>query len=408
MIGLSKKIAPSLAVLAITCVAFSVFPATSQAVDSNTTSSTSAAAPAPVKRDNQIPTITSIKFVTSGDAKAVTIDLQLDARIHINVIDSIAIGIALKGAAIAPINPLFADKCTALKGFSAVKSPSNGGEIASLQKRIVSGDGFLETHVLRSVTTANANEDICAGEYVLSSISLKDAAAHTLILSATTAVTTSGKNSITANASMSSNVWADGTAANMAAGFAAYPCSQIPGAAISARVICNQSITMGQSIFIVKGGTTAITPLNSAQKIVDYQVQLEPIAAENKDLKRQIEMLNARLTEIEKIRNKTSDTSTTVAIVDYQASAKALQIKVDQLSKQISTLKSNLAKAKSGKTIAKPKATPKPTPKATSRKYSGSGGNYNGNSSNGNSNSKITPNPNAKSTWKPSPSPTKR
>jgi cell division protein FtsB len=364
-------------------------------------------APAPVKRDNQIPTITGLKFVTSGDSKKVTIDVQLDARFNINAIDSIVIGIGIKGAAITPINPLFADKCTALKSFSTTKN-SAVGELASLQKRVLSGSGYLETHVLQSVTTANAGEEICSGEYVLNSIAIRDTAAHTINLSSTTSVSSGGRSTVTATPSMNSNVWAEPTTANLAAGFAGYPCSQVPGAAASARLICNQSVTMGQAVFIVKSAQSAITPLNSAQRIVDYQKQLEPLAAENKELQREIEKLTARLTILQRIRAGDVDTSTPVAIVDFQAKSKELQTRVDALTKEIATLQASLAKAK-GVVSKKPtpkatkKATPKATPKATSRSSSqGSGGLFRGNSPQGNSNSRITPNPRASSSWKPS------
>jgi hypothetical protein len=367
-------------------------------------------APAPVKRDNQIPTITGLKFVTSGDSKKVTIDVQLDARFNVNAIDSIAIGIGIKGAAITPINPLFADKCTALKGFSTSKNAA-AGELASLQKRVASGTGYLETHVLQSVTTANAGEEICPGEYVLNSIAIRDVAAHTLNLSSTTSVTNTGKSSISATPSMNSNVWAEPTAANLAAGFAAYPCNQIQGAAATARAICNQTVTMGQTVFIVKSAA-AIAPFNTAQKIVDFQKQLEPMAAEIKDLKREIEILNLRLAVREKLRAGEVDTSTPVAIVDYQAKSKELQTRVDTLTKEITSLKASLAKAKTATTKKAPakattkttkKPTAKATPKASNKSSSqGSGGLFRGNSSQGNSNSRITPNPKASSSWKPS------
>ena len=382
-------------------------PISSAAETQTATSMVPLPAPAPVKRDNQIPTITGLKFVTSGDSKKVTIDVQLDARFNINAIDSIVIGIGIKGAAITPINPLFADKCTALKSFSTTKN-SAVGELASLQKRVASGTGYLETHVLQSVTTANAGEEICPGEYVLNSIAIKDTAAHTLNLSSTTSVSSLGKSTVTATPSMNSNVWAEPTAANLAAGFAAYPCNQIQGAAATARAICNQTVTMGQTVFMVKSTVAAITPFNSAQKIVDFQKQLEPTAAEIKDLKREIEILNLRLAVRERLRAGEVDTSTPVAIVDYQAKSKELQARVDTLTKDITTLKASLAKAK-GATTKKPtpKATKKPTakatPKATSKSSSqGSGGIFRGNSSQGNSKSRITPNPKASSSWKPS------
>ena len=384
---------------------------TASAAETETATSLPVPAPAPVKRDNQIPNITSVKFVTSGDSKKVTIDVQLDARFNINAIDSIAIGIGIKGAAITPINPLFADRCTTLKGFSTSKNAA-AGELASLQKRVVSGTGYLETHVLQSVTTANAGEDICPGEYVLNTIAIKDTAAHTLNLSATTSVSNTGKTSISATPSMNSNVWAEPTPTNIAAGFAAYPCSQVPGAVASARVICNQSVVMGQTVFIVKPATSAITPMNTAQKIVDYQKQLDPMTAEIKDLKREIEILNLRLAVRERLRAGEVDTTTPIAIVDYQAKSKELQTKVDTLTKDIATLKASLAKAKTAatkkapakttaKTTKKPttKANPQPTRRSSSQ---GSGGIFRGNSSQGNSKSRITPNPKASSTWKPS------
>lgn len=412
MISSKVRFKSTVAVLVAGLIVSTISSPISNAAETETaTSSTLIPAPAPVKRDNQIPTITGLKFVTSGDSKKVTIDVQLDARFNINAIDSIAIGIGVKGAAITPINPLFADKCTALKSFSTAKNAAFG-ELASLQKRVQSGSGYLETHVLQSVTTANAGEDICPGEYVLNTIAIKDTAAHTLNLSSTTSILNSGKSTLSATPSMSSNVWAEPTAANLAAGFAGYPCSQIPGAAATARAICNQTVTMGQTVFIVKAAQSAITPLNSAQKIVDFQKQLEPMTAEIKDLKREIEILNLRLTVLQRIRNGASDTSTPVAIVDFQAKSTELQARVDTLTKQVTTLKASLAKAKATttkKTTAKatPKVTKKPTAKATpqpTRKSSsqGSGGIFRGNSSQSNSNSRITPNPRASSTWKPS------
>ena len=408
MISSKVRFKSTVAALVTGLVVSTIYSPISTASETQTaTSMVPLPAPAPVKRDNQIPTITGLKFVTSGDSKKVTIDVQLDARFNINAIDSIVIGIGIKGAAITPINPLFADKCTALKSFSTTKN-SAVGELASLQKRVLSGSGYLETHVLQSVTTANAGEEICSGEYVLNSIAIRDTAAHTINLSSTTSVSSGGRSTVTATPSMNSNVWAEPTAANLAAGFAGYPCAQVPGASASARVICNQSVTMGQTVFIVKSAQSAITPLNSAQRIVDYQKQLEPLAAENKELQREIEKLTARLTILQRIRTGDIDTSTPVAIVDFQAKSKELQTRVDSLTKEISTLKASLAKAK-GVVSKKPtpkatkKATPKATPKATSRSSSqGSGGLFRGNSPQGNSNSRITPNPRASSSWKPS------
>jgi peptidoglycan hydrolase CwlO-like protein len=134
--------------------------------------------------------------------------------------------------------------------------------------------------------------------------------------------------------------------------------------------------------------------------------------AEIKDLKREIEVLNLRLTVLQRIRNGAADTSTPVAIVDFQAKSTELQARVDTLTKQVTTLKASLAKAKAAtakKTPAKsiPKVTKKPTakatPKATAKSSSqGSGGIFRGNSSQSNSNSRITPTPRASSTWKPS------
>jgi hypothetical protein len=398
----------TVAALVTGLVVSTIYSPISSATETQTaTSMVPLPAPAPVKRDNQIPTITGVKFVTSGDSKKVTIDVQLDARFNINAIDSIVIGIGIKGAAITPINPLFADKCTALKSFSTTKN-SAVGELASLQKRVASGSGYLETHVLQSVTTANAGEEICPGEYVLNSIAIRDVAAHTLNLSSTTSVSSLGKSTVTATPSMNSNVWAEPTPANLAAGFAPYPCSQIPGASATARAICNQTVTMGQTVFIVKSAQSAISPFNTAQRIVDFQKQLEPTAAEIKDLKREIEILNLRLAVRERLRAGDVDTSTPVAIVDYQAKSKELQARVDTLTKDITTLKASLAKAK-GATTKKPtpkvtkKPTAKVTPKATSKSSSqGSGGIFRGNSSQGNSKSRITPNPRASSSWKPS------
>jgi len=385
-------------------------PISSAAETQTATSMIPLPAPTPVKRDNQIPMITGIKFITSGDSKKVTIDVQLDARFNINTIDSIAIGIGIKGAAIAPLNPLFADKCTALKSFSTTKNSATG-ELASLQKRVLSGSGYLETHVLQSVTTANTGEDICPGEYVLNSIAIRDVAAHTINLVSTTSVSSLGKSTLTTTPSMNSNVWAEPTAANLAAGFAPYPCNQIPGAAASARAICNQTVTMGQTVFIVKSAQSAIAPFNSAQRIVDFQKQLEPMTAEIKDLKREIEMLNIRLAVRERPRAGQVDTSTPVAIIDYQAKSIELQARVNTLTQDITTLKAALAKAKGVTTKkptakATPKATKKPTtkatPKATSKSSSqGSGGIFRGNSQQGDSKSRITPNPKASSSWKP-------
>ena len=171
---------------------------------------------------------------------------------------------------------------------------------------------------------------------------------------------------------------------------------------------------MGQTVFIVKPGTKGVTSLNTAQRIVDFQKQLEPLAEENKDLKREIEMLTARLTILQRIRSGSVDTATPVAIVDYQAKSKELQARVDTLTKEITTLQASLAKAK-GATVKKPpakttakttkKPTAKATPKASSKSSSqGSGGIFRGNSNQGNSNSRITPNPRASSSWKPSSS----
>jgi peptidoglycan hydrolase CwlO-like protein len=168
---------------------------------------------------------------------------------------------------------------------------------------------------------------------------------------------------------------------------------------------------MGQTVFIVKSAA-AIAPFNTAQKIVDFQKQLEPMAAEIKDLKREIEILNLRLAVREKLRAGEVDTSTPVAIVDYQAKSKELQTRVDTLTKEITSLKASLAKAKTATTKKAPakattkttkKPTAKATPKASNKSSSqGSGGLFRGNSSQGNSNSRITPNPKASSSWKPS------
>jgi len=381
---------------------------------SATATSTPVAAPTPVKKDNQIPAVRGLKFYVAGDSKLVTITAQLDVRIHINTLDSITMGLSLRGAQLAPIDPLFADQCTPLNSFSMSAKALGTTDLASLQKRSVNGDGYLESHVLTSVTTAKAGQTICAGEYVINTLALKDAAAHTLNFVASTSVTTAGKTTVTIAPSMTSNVWSDGSAAKLAAGFAVYPCPQVVGAAITARTICNQSIIMGQTVFILKAGADGASPMAIGQPIVDYQTLVKPVQSENERMKIELEVLNKALDDLRNRQASAAASESALPIVDYQAKAKLLQKNVDDLTKQLADANASIAKLKvtpkatpKVSVKATPKVTKKVTPKATPKVSVKATPKVTSRTSSRNQNSRRATTP-PRTTWRPSPTPTKK
>jgi len=180
--------------------------------------------------------------------------------------------------------------------------------------------------------------------------------------------------------------------------------TEIPSTPAALRTTCNHTADFAKIYLSVvintAGGGETRNSGSALLPVVDYASQTKVALDENQTMKRQLEVLTKqvdgmkRTIEIYKTGGIPSEDGTTTGAtaVDYKAKAKALQAKVNALTKQIKALKGSKAVSKPAAKIAvptkRPTMTSRPTPSQSSSRSGGSGG------WRANSNSNATPKPN--------------
>jgi hypothetical protein len=298
--------------------------------------------------------------------------------------------------------------------------------------------------VFTSVTKLPAGQDICPGQYVITAINIVDSAKKTLNISANLASTfttapstgkapttgaTSSKVTYNDTPAQTSNIWTNylelaacPQAINVNPIVTVVPGkttivngrsqttppttkTEIPSTPAALRTTCNHTADFAKTYLSVvinnAGGGTGETKNSGSTllPVVDYASQTKVALDENQTMKRQLEVLTKqvdgmkRTIEIYKTGGIPSEdgTGTGAAAVDYKAKAKALQAKVNSLTKQIKALKGAKAVSKPAAKVAvptkKPTMTSRPTPSQSSSRSGGNGWRSN-------SNSNSTPRPN--------------
>ncbi len=390
----------------------------------------------PIYADTKAPLVKSITTSTEKVDGQFNFGLQMLVRIHRNTLISASVVLSPKTLNKIEVDPIFQAPCAKFNNISlATLTPS--GDLSSLQSRVIDGDWYVETHVFTSVTKLPAGQDICPGQYVVTSINLIDAAKHTLSISAnlasTTVTTTAAKTGTTAAKTtyndipaQTSNIWA--THLELA------PCTQavnvnpiittvpgkttivngksqtsppttkteIPSTPAALRTTCDHTADFAK-VYLSAVASTAMGGTGETKSsgstllpVVDYASKTKVALDENKTMKSQLEVLTKkvdglmRTIEIYKSGGEPPASAKTeggLAVVDYQAKAKALQAKVTLLTKQLKALKASKTMPKTVK-----KSTPStqnknsfPTPKVSSNSpnqfqsgSSGSSGTMNG------------------------------
>jgi hypothetical protein len=153
--------------------------------------SASGISPLPIVYSNtNLPQITNISSTAISDESNFVVSVSLDMRIHRNTVTSISIGLAQKTSQGAFVDPIFQAPCTPLSTLSA-KTTNNFGESTALRSRSLDGDWYVENYLIQSTSKLGTSQIPCLGTYLVTSISLVDAAKHTLNVSANLASTTS-------------------------------------------------------------------------------------------------------------------------------------------------------------------------------------------------------------------------
>jgi hypothetical protein len=397
----------------------------------------------PVYSNTNVPLIRSITTSTEKIEGQFNLRLQMVVRINRNTLNSAAIVFSPKTLDRKAVDPIFMPPCAKLNNISlATLTPS--GDLTSLQTRTIDGDWFLETHVFTSVTKLPAGQDICPGQYVITAINIVDSAKKTLNISANLASTfttapstgkapttgaTSSKVTYNDTPAQTSNIWTNylelaacPQAINVNPIVTVVPGkttivngrsqttppttkTEIPSTPAALRTTCNHTADFAKTYLSVvinnAGGGTGETKNSGSTllPVVDYASQTKVALDENQTMKRQLEVLTKqvdgmkRTIEIYKTGGIPSEdgTGTGAAAVDYKAKAKALQAKVNSLTKQIKALKGAKAVSKPAAKVAvptkKPTMTSRPTPSQSSSRSGGNGWRSN-------SNSNSTPRPN--------------
>jgi hypothetical protein len=398
----------------------------------------------PVYSNTNVPLIRSITTSTEKIEGQFNLRLKMVVRINRNTLNSAAVVFSPKTLDRKAVDPIFMPPCAKLNNISlATLTPS--GDLTSLQTRVIDGDWFLETHVFTSATKLPAGQDICPGQYVITAINIVDSAKKTLNISANlastfTTATGTGKAPTTGTTSskvtyndipaQTSNIWTNylelapcPQAVNVNPIVTVVPGkttivngrsqttppttkTEIPSTPAALRTTCNHTADFAKIYLSVvintAGGGTGETKNSGSTllPVVDYASQTKVALDENQTMKKQLEVLTKqvdgmkRTIEIYKTGGIPSEdgTNTGATAVDYKAKAKALQAKVNALTKQIKALKGSKAASKPATKIAvptkRPTMTSRPTPSQSSSRSGGSGG------WRANSNSNATPKPN--------------
>ena len=366
----------------------------------------------PNYRDPEIPQIQSLITSANKVGDIFTISADLGVKIRSNTLNSIEINFLPRVTALNSNSKLM-PPCVKL---GSLKSTSTrvGADMPSLQTRVASGGSYLEHHVVTFTakmppvlyaTDAPTYQDICDGQYVISTIILKDAASHTLTITANASSTAGASTSNSSNNSNTATAKSKYTDASiMQTDFwtesLAMPCSPssnlaptlitstvggktvqtlgTPASSPTIRSTCNQNLDFGKVYFAVDGTTANQTSMSgtSSLPVVDYVSQTKTALSENSRMKNQIEILNKQVASLQNSVNilrrggklpadtptlsPTADSDTAGAIVDYKALA-------DSLQKQLTALKKLLPSTASKSKAPTSKASPSkaPTSKAS-------------------------------------------
>jgi hypothetical protein len=372
---------------------------------------------APIFADTKAPLVKSITTSTGKVDGQFNFGLQMIVRIHRNTLISASVVLSPKTLNAVEVDPIFQAPCAKFNNISlATLSPS--GDLSSLQSRVIDGDWYVETHVFTSVTRLPADQDICPGQYVVTSINLIDAAKHTLSISAnlaSTAITapaaktgtTASKTTYNDIPAQISNIWS--THLQLA------PCTQainvnpittivpgkttivngrsqtsqpttkteIPSTPAALRTTCDHTADFAK-VYLSAVASTAMGGTGETKSsgstlvpVIDYASVTKIALEENKTMKSQLEVLTKKvdglMRTIEIYKSGGEPPAATksedgLAVVDYQAKAKALEAKVTSLSKQLKALKASKAKSA---TPVKKAAAPKITNSNTQRPSAG-------------------------------------
>ena len=379
----------------------------------------------PNYRDPEIPQIQSLVTSASKVGDQFTLSADLGVKIHSNTLNSIEINFLPRATALNT-NPKLMPPCVKLGSLKST-SVRTGADMPSLQTRVASGGYYLEHHVVSFTaklppvlysTDVPTFQDICDGQYVISTIILKDAASHTLTLTANASSTAGSTPAISnSNGSNSSNNSNGTNSANAKSKYTdasimqtdfwteslSMPCSPstnlapaivntvvggkttqtlaIPASSPTIRSTCNQILDFAKVYFAVDGTTANQTSMSgtSSLPVVDYVSQTKTALSENSRMKNQIEILQKQVASLQNsvsilrgggklpadtpTLSPTSDSSTAGAIVDYKALAASLQKQIDALKKQLPKTSS---KAKAPTSKASPTSKANVAPKITS------------------------------------------
>lgn len=397
----------------------------------------------PVYPDTKVPLIKSITTSTEKLDGQFNFGLQMVIRIHRNTLTSAAVVLSPKTLDGIAVDPIFQAPCAKFNNITlATLTPS--GDLSSLQTRVIDGDWYVETHVFTSVTKLPAGQDVCPGQYVITAINLVDAAKHTLSISANLASTTvtatgTAKGTTTAKTTyndvpaQTSNIWASHLelaacpqAVNVNPIITTVPGkttivngksvtsppttkTEMPATPAALRTTCDHAVDFAK-VYLSVVASTAMGGAGETKSsgstllpVVDYASKTKVALEENKTMKSQLDILTKQVDGLKRTIAiyKTGGTPTDdgtgdggLAVVDYQAKAKALQAKVTALTKQLKALKASKTTKKSVKKsppitqnnnpTKKPGSSyPMPTPKASASSRSQNGGANSSNSSNG-------------------------
>jgi len=195
-IGVTKALKVVVALLTTSTLIFISIPLTSAASKTPTLRPTPKTTPPPtflplsaVYADTNVPQILNISSSTESVDGEFVVSVAIDARIYRNTISSLSIGLAQKTTEGVYVDPIFQAPCTKLGNLS-VSTLNSAGNSTALQSRAADGDWYRERYVLTSKTKLGTNLVPCQGQYLITSMSIVDAAKHTLNVVANLASTT--------------------------------------------------------------------------------------------------------------------------------------------------------------------------------------------------------------------------
>lgn len=330
----------------------------------------------PNYRDSEIPQIQSFATTVSKSNDQLTVAVELNVKIKSNTLNAIEVNLSPRTSNLS-LNPKLIPPCVKLGSIKA-QSLTVGGEMQSLQSRTKTSDGwYIERHVVTLIsklplvlypTAVPTYQDLCDGQYLINTIVLKDAASHTLTITANAAstapipVTNTTQSATTSSMAtskyldtpiMQADFWVDGFAMPCVSASNLAPISTtttVNGKSTTTttaakspttiRSTCNQSIDFSK-IYINASGDTNGGIGSSVLPIVDYASQAKNALQENLQLKKTVDSLQQRLTNFESGKKPTIDSttaSTPLPIIDYKAKAESLQKQVESLSSQLKRL----------------------------------------------------------------------